>query len=229
MQETSAGHKKVADLEVAAHFGKMKQSALQIGISVSSIVRLQIVHLKRFHYLNGRWIKSHKIVDFPYHNLDPMEYLAAIPATTLRRHKTLAAMKPESPPSLARMTSETIAEMCEPNSLEENFSNSHLDEVDNAAAAAVTDVILEDAIEDVIGENGPDVFAKDEDDDEFGAEAADGNGLFSPPRRMRQVSTSLISNPVKDDNLEDFHEHKLQNGASPLEVNYNLYGMVVSD
>lgn len=37
---------------------------------------LQIVHLKRFQFVNGRWIKSQKIVKFPRENFDPSAFLA---------------------------------------------------------------------------------------------------------------------------------------------------------
>ena len=50
-----------------------------------------IIHLKRFQNVNSRWIKSHKIVDFPLTQLDPTGYLAAVPAATLTRHKELLA------------------------------------------------------------------------------------------------------------------------------------------
>ncbi|CAN0056591.1 unnamed protein product [Lampetra planeri] len=35
-----------------------------------------IIHLKRFQFVNGRWIKSHKIVKFPRRGLDPSAFLA---------------------------------------------------------------------------------------------------------------------------------------------------------
>ena len=37
---------------------------------------LQIVHMKRFQFVNGRWVKSQKIVKFPKHNFDPSNFLA---------------------------------------------------------------------------------------------------------------------------------------------------------
>lgn len=37
---------------------------------------LQIVHLKRFQFVNGRWIKSQKIVKFPRESFDPSAFLA---------------------------------------------------------------------------------------------------------------------------------------------------------
>ncbi|XP_062601497.1 ubiquitin carboxyl-terminal hydrolase 32-like isoform X2 [Saccostrea cucullata] len=35
-----------------------------------------IINLKRFQFLNGRWVKSHKIVNFPIEKFDPSNYLA---------------------------------------------------------------------------------------------------------------------------------------------------------
>lgn len=37
---------------------------------------MQIIHLKRFQFMNGRWVKSHKIVKFPFRDFDPTNYLA---------------------------------------------------------------------------------------------------------------------------------------------------------
>lgn len=36
---------------------------------------LQIIHLKRFQFVNGRWIKSQKIVKFPRESFDPSAFL----------------------------------------------------------------------------------------------------------------------------------------------------------
>ena len=45
-------------------------------------------------------------------------------------------------------------------------------------------------------------------------------------QRTRQISTSLVRDPVKDDNLKDFHEHHLSTGRDPLDVRYKMYAMV---
>ena len=37
-----------------------------------------IIHLKRFQNVNSRWIKSHKIVDFPLTGLDPTRYIMMV-------------------------------------------------------------------------------------------------------------------------------------------------------
>ena len=35
----------------------------------------QIIHLKRFQYLNGHWVKSQKIVKFPFSDFTPSDYV----------------------------------------------------------------------------------------------------------------------------------------------------------
>lgn len=52
-----------------------------------------IVHLKRFQYLNGKWVKSQKVVNFPFKNFEPTAYLASIPRQTVLRHKQLKAKR----------------------------------------------------------------------------------------------------------------------------------------
>ena len=34
----------------------------------------QIIHLKRFQFFNGRWVKSQRVVRFPASDLDPLRY-----------------------------------------------------------------------------------------------------------------------------------------------------------
>jgi ubiquitin carboxyl-terminal hydrolase 6/32 len=49
----------------------------------------QIVHLKRFQYVCGKWVKSQKVVEFPRKSFDPTDYLASVPRETLLRHADL--------------------------------------------------------------------------------------------------------------------------------------------
>ncbi len=49
---------------------------LHIFMGASNDVYLQIIHLKRFQFLNNRWVKSQKIVRFPMKNFDPRSYLS---------------------------------------------------------------------------------------------------------------------------------------------------------
>ena len=38
---------------------------------------MQIIHLKRFQLLNSKWVKSQKIVKFPFTDFDPSNYLVS--------------------------------------------------------------------------------------------------------------------------------------------------------
>ncbi|CAK8672621.1 unnamed protein product [Clavelina lepadiformis] len=55
-----------------------KCDKLQVAKKKLDIWRLPpvlIIHLKRFRIVNGRWIKSHKVVDFPKNDFDPSHFM----------------------------------------------------------------------------------------------------------------------------------------------------------
>ena len=108
----------------------------QLAVKKLQIWRLPpilIIHLKRFQCVNSRWIKSHKIVDFPLAGLEPtvrttsllccdlyfthQDYLAAVPAATLTRHREL--LRGRAAPLLAGPSVPPIQENSEPSSLTE--------------------------------------------------------------------------------------------------------------
>ncbi|XP_061723016.1 ubiquitin carboxyl-terminal hydrolase 32 [Cydia pomonella] len=63
--------------------------AAQPATKVLQIWRLPpilIIHLKRFQYVNNKWIKSQKVVNFPFQDFDPSPYLASVPQETIARH-----------------------------------------------------------------------------------------------------------------------------------------------
>jgi hypothetical protein len=49
--------------------------------------------LKRFNFVNNKWVKSQKVVNFPYDNFEPTQYLASVPQETILRHKELLELK----------------------------------------------------------------------------------------------------------------------------------------
>lgn len=51
------------------------------------------MHLKRFNCVNGKWVKSQKVVHFPFDDFDPTPYLASVPQETILRHKELLELK----------------------------------------------------------------------------------------------------------------------------------------
>ncbi|XP_028419298.1 ubiquitin carboxyl-terminal hydrolase 32-like, partial [Dendronephthya gigantea] len=44
-------------------------------LDIWSLPPILIIHLKRFQFMNGRWVKSNKIVNFPMETFDPSEFV----------------------------------------------------------------------------------------------------------------------------------------------------------
>ena len=209
-----------------------------------------IVHLKRFHYLNGRWLKSHKIVDFPVKDYDPTHYLAAVPCNTIQRYKELVEM---GKTSSARVTkARNIWKNCngvinEANEIEDKineytqntdaqFTENILLEIqnDSKCTADIETCCNGDRVQYVPESPRSEELSCDSNLCDMGANnlqvAEKQDRIFSPNcnRRMRQESTSLYTHPITDDDLQDFHQHRLLPGRHPLDIRYNLYSMVVS-
>ncbi|XP_049878866.1 ubiquitin carboxyl-terminal hydrolase 32 isoform X2 [Pectinophora gossypiella] len=69
-----------------------------------------IIHLKRFQYVNNKWIKSQKVVNFPFTDFDPTAYLAAVPQETILRYRELCSQRRRSSMWLDDAMRETISE-----------------------------------------------------------------------------------------------------------------------
>ncbi|NXC28771.1 UBP32 hydrolase, partial [Campylorhamphus procurvoides] len=54
-----------------------------------------IIHLKRFQFVNGRWIKSQKIVKFPRENFDPSAFLVQRDPSHFQRKALTLQVEPE--------------------------------------------------------------------------------------------------------------------------------------
>ncbi|XP_058455432.1 ubiquitin carboxyl-terminal hydrolase 32 isoform X2 [Malaya genurostris] len=67
---------------------KQKKPATK-KLQIWKLPPILIVHLKRFNYVNNKWVKSQKVVNFPYEDFDPTPYLASVPQETILRHKEL--------------------------------------------------------------------------------------------------------------------------------------------
>ena len=76
------------------------------------------------------------------------------------------------------------------------------------------------------GSTSSEVFDSEKKVEEKGDTGGTISTTFKSGMRQRQISTSLVSHPVVDDNLLDFHGHKLQDGVDPLSVQYSMYAMV---
>ncbi|KZS03438.1 Uncharacterized protein APZ42_033875 [Daphnia magna] len=144
-----------------------------------------IVHLKRFQFVNHRWIKSHKAVQFPHNNLDFTEFLAAIPSETLVRHRQIASSSSMPPNGVAESSKDDSNDISTKHSISSSvpYSNGHPPNI---------------------------------------REVITGN----ESTRKRLESTSLITHPVHDEDLIDFHQHRLLPGYNKLDITYSLYAAV---
>lgn len=145
--------------------------------------------MKRFQFVNHRWIKSHKAVQFPHTNLDFTEFLAAIPSETLVRHRQIVTSA--TPPNGVVESTSDESEVNDiatkhstPSPVPRHFSNGHPPHL---------------------------------------SEAINGN----ESTRKRLESTSLMTHPVHDEDLIDFHQHRLLPGYNKLDITYSLYAAVV--
>ncbi|KAG7303743.1 hypothetical protein JYU34_012311 [Plutella xylostella] len=143
-----------------------------------------IVHLKRFQYVNNKWIKSQKVVNFPFEDFDPTAYLASVPQETILRHK-----------ELLKRTSTFH---------EDPISESETDD------EAERDGDKQDVKENHVKQNRE---KRQRDPMETRA-------------RKRLESSSLVTTPVMDDNLIDYHQHHLLKGQDPFDLKYRLYAVV---
>ncbi|RVE39894.1 hypothetical protein evm_015456 [Chilo suppressalis] len=155
-----------------------------------AITLTRIIHLKRFQYVNNKWIKSQKVVNFPFEDFDPTEFLAAVPQETILRHHEL--MKASAPaPSLQ-------------DQLEEEDAISETDTEDEEHSAPTTQQQPTKQTSKGVNRRRPSLAA----------------------RRQRLESASLTATPVSDDNLVDFHQHRLLPDEDPFDLKYNLYAVV---
>lgn len=147
------------------------------------ISTLQIVHLKRFQYVNNKWIKSQKVVDFPVKGFDPTMYLASVPKETVLRHREIFDDKING--SKVKNKSENCN--CNSGDVIKTDDNCNYDDSSNVL-----------------------------------------NFIPKNTKRDRLESTSLMTTPIEDSALQDFHQHRLVPGVDPFDLKYNLYSVVVS-
>ncbi|PSN41510.1 hypothetical protein C0J52_07225 [Blattella germanica] len=158
-----------------------------------------IVHLKRFQFVNGKWVKSQKVVNFPFKDFDPTAYLASVPKHTVVRHRELERLRvdecdEDTPPPLNGGQEAIIA----PDSLVETIKLQDESEEED-------DLIIPRRT------------------------LANGdvpNLRLSVLARERLESTSLARTPVTDGALQDFHQHRLASGTDPFDLKYHLYAIV---
>ncbi|XP_055677370.1 ubiquitin carboxyl-terminal hydrolase 32 isoform X2 [Lutzomyia longipalpis] len=161
---------------------KGKQPATK-KLQIWKLPPILIIHLKRFNYVNNKWVKSQKVVNFPYDEFDPTPYLASVPQETILRHRELYAGS--GTPCEERIDENSV------------FSSSGANKM--GAEGRISCI-----------ENGNE----------------GGGTMLRQERRKRLISGSLTKTPVNDEDLVDFHKHKLKSGVDPLDLKYQLYAVV---
>lgn len=197
-----------------------------------------IVHLKRFNCVNNKWVKSQKVVNFPFENFDPTPYLASVPQETILRHQELLESQSHETSDSICHKSSILNYDCEEEITEfdrediigvsnqqnnndgyKNFTNGHIKMVDETdsddnemcnTCQLNGDIIMENEITTTI------------------------NKIKRPPvrkseKRKRLISSSLSKTPVIDGEFIDYHKHSLKPGIDPLNLKYKLYAVVVSE
>lgn len=151
--------------------------------------------------MNNKWVKSQKVVNFPFDNFEPTPYLASVPQETILRHKELLEQKSKN--------------------IRNHDCNDEITEFDleNEIAAG------EGRVCDIIQENGE---AQTDGVDGKSPTRSHPHHSIRPSRRKRLVSTSLTKTPIVDGEFTDYNNHKLKPNADPFDLKYKLYAVVVS-
>nr|CAD7433317.1 unnamed protein product [Timema monikensis] len=168
-----------------------------------------IVHLKRFQFVNGKWVKSQKIVNFPFDDFDPTAYLASVPKHTVVRHQEL------------KLTGDI--------NLMDKVDHQHpvpLYGSEEAISLAIARKNVECSLVEIV----PSREALNcESETKIDISLRNGtlpNIRQSVLARERLESTSLVRTPVTDGALQDFHQHRIIEKNDPFSLKYRLYAIV---
>lgn len=199
-----------------------------------------IVHLKRFNFVNNKWVKSQKVVNFPFKDFDPTPYLASVPQETILRHKELIEHGHKMNVSATINGSATDSD---------DQSSSDFSSGDHSIVNRIDETDVNDDDDDsgtvspshtsVVNNNNKNIqnnnrgndgptksIARNASSNQQSTKRMTENTL---QRRKRLVSTSLTKSPVIDGEFIDYHNHNLNEGQDPYDLKYRLYAVVVSE
>lgn len=192
-----------------------------------------IVHLKRFNFVNNKWVKSQKVVNFPFKDFDPTPYLASVPQETILRHKELTEHGVKTNESTTITGSSTDSD---------DPSSSDYSSTDHSYVNRIDETDVNDDEEDsatippsqtVANNNNKNIRNNNrgiEGTSKLGRNVSSTKRVMENTlqRRKRLVSTSLTKSPVIDGEFIDYHNHHLNDGQDPYDLKYRLYAVVVS-
>ncbi|XP_045466873.1 ubiquitin carboxyl-terminal hydrolase 32 isoform X2 [Harmonia axyridis] len=167
-----------------------------------------IIHLKRFDYVNSKWVKTQKVVNFSFKNFDPTAYLASIPQETILRHRQL----------LEQRKNKELEDCLNA----ENHNNEKIVEETPEETKDEHSKLLND--DDPTSKSN--TFPRDGDKTGAGAHKMRSHANTTSKVRARLESTSLLKTPIIDEHLKDYHQHKMLPGQDPFDLKYQLYAVV---
>lgn len=190
----------------------------------------QIVHLKRFNYVHNKWVKSQKVVNFPFKNFDPTPYLASVPQETILRHRELLEHESLESKNLCDVDCTEEINEFDRETASNDIAN-HIDAIENDGVVSSGNMIIDsnDSSELLKEEPAttPVELSKENKTKRNSILASSRKSMTKPlGRRKRLVSTSLTKTPVVDDELKDYHNHNLKPDEDPFDLKYHLYAVV---
>ncbi|XP_068211640.1 ubiquitin carboxyl-terminal hydrolase 32 isoform X1 [Palaemon carinicauda] len=187
---------------------KLQQAAKKLQIW--RLPPILIVHLKRFQFVGNKWVKSQKIVDFPLKDFDPTEYLASVPRQTIHLHKAeLEGVEPAVYFANLQDRDNIFLEMVPENKIIEhikgNEEESSLRNGRPSMNGSINGSICNSTASPCPGTPH-----------EGSIKSGDcGN-------RKRRIRNGSV---LYGDTLQDFHQHRLEEGYDPLDLKYSLYAI----
>lgn len=208
------------------------------------------MHLKRFNYVNNKWVKSQKVVNFPYENFDPTSYLASVPQETILRHKELlenggghrgsGSYNHDCHDEIVEFDREMSmidegSDEVSISSIKSTIAKDNPDPTDESDGSADRDQRKEcktsecNSITPAIVGTHPVICASQDESshEEAAVKSKSRTNVVSKGQRKRLVSSSLTKTPVIDGHFIDFHKHHLKPEQDSFDLKYQLYAAVV--
>ncbi|XP_054718622.1 ubiquitin carboxyl-terminal hydrolase 32-like [Uloborus diversus] len=157
-----------------------------------------IVHLKRFQLLHGRWVKSHKIVKFPFENFDPTRYLAKVPSESIIEAQRIKSSCKE----YSRLITEKVLKS-DCGSVDHNKNSCSVEESEHSNQNDQSVPSQNTAKSDILTPN---------------------DCKCELMLKCNGVVNSSITHSALLTKLQDFHQHRLS-GSDPFELKYKLYAL----
>lgn len=187
----------------------------QLSANSIELSCFQIIHLKRFDCVNSKWVKTQKVVNFPFKDFDPTAYLASVPQETILRHRQLQEKKREELEKSVDSQPDRIPEECDQD------ADVKCGEACRVSDGAVNPVSEHCKLLECEGRTGGGNVKHECKMKVVGTEKTN-------KVRARLESTSLLRTPIIDEHLKDYHQHQLLPGQDPFDLKYQLYAVVVS-